>query len=93
MQERDQIFKKDLSKLYRILFLLINLILNNLVIDNEDMHYDFCGKCQEPGKLICCETCSSAYHFECLGYDRVFYIRLFTYLKLVSKRKVQVLLL
>lgn len=35
------------------------------------MHYDFCGKCQDPGKLICCETCSSAYHFECLGYEKV----------------------
>ncbi len=35
------------------------------------MHYDFCGKCEETGKLICCETCSSAYHYECLGYDRV----------------------
>jgi hypothetical protein len=34
------------------------------------LHFDFCGKCEEPGKLICCETCSSAYHFECLGYDR-----------------------
>jgi hypothetical protein len=35
------------------------------------MHYDFCGKCGDAGKLICCETCSSAYHFECLGYEKV----------------------
>jgi hypothetical protein len=40
------------------------------------MHYDFCGKCKEPGKLICCETCSSAYHFECLGYEKVFFFAL-----------------
>ena len=41
------------------------------IISEEDLHYDFCGKCDDEGKLICCETCSSAYHFECLGYDKV----------------------
>ena len=40
------------------------------LVGETDLHYDFCGKCNQPGRLICCETCSSAYHFECLGYDR-----------------------
>jgi hypothetical protein len=40
------------------------------IVGESDLHYDFCGKCNEPGRLICCETCSSAYHYECLGYDR-----------------------
>lgn len=54
-----QITLEDRSKIFK------------LGIYNSDMHYDFCGKCEEIGKLICCETCSSAYHYECLGYEKV----------------------
>jgi hypothetical protein len=47
-----------------------NLLKKDLICD-EDLHYDFCGICEDEGKLICCETCSASYHFECLGYDKV----------------------
>jgi hypothetical protein len=41
-------------------------------MDNDLLHFDFCGKCElETGKLICCETCSSAYHFYCIGYEKI----------------------
>lgn len=46
------------------------LLKNDIIIDDDLLHYDFCGKCYDAGKLICCETCSSAFHFECLGYDK-----------------------
>lgn len=48
----------------------VALMTNDIIIEDDLLHYDFCGRCFEEGKLICCETCSSAYHFECLGYDK-----------------------
>lgn len=48
----------------------VNLFKNDIIIEDDLLHYDFCGRCFEEGKLICCETCSAAYHFECLGYDK-----------------------
>ena len=46
-----------------------NLLKSDYIPEN-DTHYDFCAICEDAGKLICCETCSSAYHYECLGYDK-----------------------
>lgn len=46
------------------------LLKNDIIIEDNLLHYDFCGRCFDLGKLICCETCSSAFHFECLGYDK-----------------------
>ena len=44
----------------------------DIKMDNDLLHFDFCGKCElETGKLICCETCSSAYHFYCIGYEKI----------------------
>ena len=28
---------------------------------------DFCSKCSGGGVLVCCERCSRAYHFSCVG--------------------------
>ena len=47
-----------------------NLLIHDIILDNELLHYDFCGECGGLGKLICCETCPTAYHYECVGYDR-----------------------
>ena len=46
------------------------LIIQDIILDNELLHFDFCGECGGFGKLICCETCPTAYHYECVGYDR-----------------------
>jgi ribosomal protein L40E len=68
-----EIFKTELSKFndIQITHAERDNLLKTDFIPEEDVHFDFCGKCEEEGKLICCETCSSAFHFECLGYDRV----------------------
>jgi ribosomal protein L40E len=71
--KKMEIFKTDISKIdenYITLLERDNLMKSDLICE-EDLHYDFCGKCDDEGKLICCETCSSAFHFECLGYDKV----------------------
>lgn len=44
----------------------------------EDYNMDYCGVCETPGTLICCETCPSAYHIECLGFERVIFVNLKT---------------
>lgn len=72
--KKIEIFKTDNNKESEVQITLLerdNLMKNDLLVE-DDMHYDFCGKCGEDGKLICCETCSSAYHYECLGYEKVF---------------------
>lgn len=88
--KKMEIFKVDSSKFNDVQITMSerDSLLKTDLIPEEDIHFDFCGKCEEEGKLICCETCSSAYHFECLGYDRV--INIFN---LVSSRKIQMLLL
>jgi len=71
--KKMDIFKADLSKFNDTQITMEdrdNLLKSDFIPD-DDVHYDFCGKCGEEGKLICCETCSSSFHFDCLGYDRV----------------------
>ena len=72
--KKMEIFKVDLTKLNENQITINdrdNLLKSDLIIIDDDMHYDFCGKCEDEGRLICCETCSSAFHYECLGYDKV----------------------
>jgi hypothetical protein len=50
----------------------INLLISDIILENNELlHFDFCGECGGQGKLICCETCPTSYHPECVGYDRV----------------------
>lgn len=37
---------------------------------NIDFNADVCGICEQPGKLICCDDCPSAFHADCLGYEK-----------------------
>ena len=71
-----EIFKeeaKNLNKEYNIEIIPSErnkLLIEDIILDNELIHFDFCGECGGFGKLICCETCPTAYHYECVGYDR-----------------------
>ena len=48
------------------------LLISDIILENgELLHFDFCGVCGGQGKLICCETCPTSNHPECVGYDRV----------------------
>ena len=48
------------------------LLKSDIIQENgEILHFDFCGVCGGQGKLICCETCPTSNHPECVGYDRV----------------------
>jgi len=44
-------------------------ILKQLNKGYYDGNADECGFCKETGKLICCDDCPAAFHFECLGYQ------------------------
>ena len=47
------------------------LLKSDIILEiNELLHFDFCGECGGQGRLICCETCPTSYHFDCIGYDR-----------------------
>ena len=47
------------------------LLISDITLEiNELLHFDFCGECGGQGRLICCETCPTSYHFDCIGYDR-----------------------
>ena len=46
------------------------LFMEDILMEDDLLHFDFCGECGKEGKLICCETCPTAYHFECVGYDK-----------------------
>ena len=41
------------------------------VASEEDMNDDSCHACGEGGKLICCDSCPSAWHLKCVGLKRV----------------------
>lgn len=45
-------------------------LFNNVLCPPPFKHFDFCGKCFKEGKLVCCESCSSSYHYDCLHYDK-----------------------
>ncbi|GMI25825.1 hypothetical protein TeGR_g8118 [Tetraparma gracilis] len=34
--------------------------------DSDDTHNDFCRVCERGGDLICCDTCSLAFHLQCI---------------------------
>ena len=61
---------KEYNEIQIIMSDRINLLKSDIIIEDDLLHYDFCGQCGDVGKLICCETCSSAYHYECIGYDK-----------------------
>ncbi len=70
--KKIEIFKSDLIKGEEVMISISerDILMKTDLTSPDDMHYDFCGRCSEFGKLICCETCSSAYHYECLGYEK-----------------------
>ena len=35
--------------------------------DDDDDHKDHCEVCGSGGDLLCCDTCTSSYHLECLS--------------------------
>ena len=37
----------------------------NLEVDEEDEHMEFCRICKEGGELLCCDSCPSSYHLKC----------------------------
>ena len=61
---------KEYNEIQIIMSDRVNLLKSDIIIEDDLLHYDFCGECGDVGKLICCETCSSAYHYECIGYDK-----------------------
>ena len=38
----------------------------NVEIDEDDEHMEFCRVCKEGGELLCCENCPNAYHLKCV---------------------------
>ena len=78
--KKIEIFREKPLTSNSIIDLIPNIIFSNrtllmktdIKMDNDLLHFDFCGKCElETGKLICCETCSSAYHYYCIGYEKI----------------------
>jgi len=61
---------KEYNEIQIIMSERVNLLKSDIKIEDDLLHYDFCGQCGDVGKLICCETCSSAYHYQCIGYDK-----------------------
>ncbi|XP_046412635.1 chromodomain-helicase-DNA-binding protein Mi-2 homolog isoform X1 [Neodiprion pinetum] len=35
--------------------------------DDDDEHMEFCRVCKDGGELLCCDSCTSAYHTHCLN--------------------------
>ena len=35
--------------------------------DDDDEHMEFCRICKDGGELLCCDSCTSAYHTHCLN--------------------------
>eukprot|EP00735_Rhodelphis_limneticus_P006195 TRINITY_DN18569_c0_g1::TRINITY_DN18569_c0_g1_i1::g.1086::m.1086 TRINITY_DN18569_c0_g1::TRINITY_DN18569_c0_g1_i1::g.1086 ORF type:complete len:463 (-),score=95.73,sp/Q8NA19/LMBL4_HUMAN/36.81/4e-14,sp/Q8NA19/LMBL4_HUMAN/31.58/2e-08,sp/Q8NA19/LMBL4_HUMAN/39.51/1e-06,MBT/PF02820.13/1.2e-13,PHD/PF00628.24/4.3e-08,PHD/PF00628.24/1.1e+04,PHD_2/PF13831.1/0.00097,DUF3789/PF12664.2/0.29,Mito_fiss_reg/PF05308.6/3.1e+02,Mito_fiss_reg/PF05308.6/0.76 TRINITY_DN18569_c0_g1_i1:9-1397(-) len=42
-----------------------------LIEEWEDVHDSVCGECEEGGELICCDTCTRAYHIECIQLKEI----------------------
>ena len=38
----------------------------NVEVDEDDEHMEFCRVCKDGGDLLCCDSCPSAYHLKCL---------------------------
>ena len=72
-REKPQTSNSFIDNIPNIIFSNRTLLMRtDIKMDNDLLHFDFCGKCElETGKLICCETCSSAYHFYCIGYEKI----------------------
>lgn len=47
----------------------INVTLFSLgpVEQDDDEHQEFCRVCKDGGELLCCDSCTSAYHTHCLN--------------------------
>lgn len=35
----------------------------------KPLNVDFCNLCPDNGKLVCCDTCPHAFHYDCIGYE------------------------
>ncbi|XP_018407694.1 PREDICTED: chromodomain-helicase-DNA-binding protein Mi-2 homolog [Cyphomyrmex costatus] len=35
--------------------------------EDDDEHMEFCRVCKDGGELLCCDSCTSAYHTHCLN--------------------------
>ena len=40
-------------------------------INGEDQHDDVCDRCFKGGTLLCCDTCTLAYHTKCVGLSKL----------------------
>ncbi|KAL7288976.1 hypothetical protein TKK_0016934 [Trichogramma kaykai] len=40
---------------------------NEGAADDDDEHMEFCRVCKDGGELLCCDSCTSAYHTHCLN--------------------------
>lgn len=43
------------------------LILFSGAAEDDDEHMEFCRICKDGGELLCCDSCTSAYHTHCLN--------------------------
>lgn len=50
---------------------LLSVLNSDENLDDVDVHIDYCYECKKGGDLLCCETCTAAYHVECVGLDEV----------------------
>ncbi|XP_014214280.1 chromodomain-helicase-DNA-binding protein Mi-2 homolog isoform X2 [Copidosoma floridanum] len=40
---------------------------NEGAVEDDDEHMEFCRVCKDGGELLCCDSCTSAYHTHCLN--------------------------
>ncbi|XP_008217034.1 chromodomain-helicase-DNA-binding protein Mi-2 homolog isoform X4 [Nasonia vitripennis] len=40
---------------------------NDGALEDDDEHMEFCRVCKDGGELLCCDSCTSAYHTHCLN--------------------------
>lgn len=36
---------------------------------SKSINTDWCGICNDSGSLVCCESCPSSFHYDCIGYE------------------------